>query len=115
MIASLRQLDSCNMRLLTVIMYESDGTHRHIYTDGRPLPPGVRTTIMARVFGRHMDVEMTFNDPEMYTKPFTIQFSEDLWADSDVFEYFCNENEKDRPTRTRIEFTNRIQEAPWKP
>jgi hypothetical protein len=44
----------------------------------------------------HLDVEMTFDDPQMYTKPFTIKFTEELQADSDIFETFCNENEKDR-------------------
>jgi len=48
-----------------------------------------------RDFG-HMDVEMTFDDPQMYTKPFTIKFTQELQADSDIFEYICNENEKDR-------------------
>ena len=48
-----------------------------------------------RDFG-HMDVEMTFDDPQMYTKPFTIKVTNELWADSDIFEFFCNENEKDR-------------------
>jgi hypothetical protein len=47
-----------------------------------------------RDFG-HMDVEMTFDDPQMYTKPFSIKFTEQLWPDTDVFEYVCNENEKD--------------------
>jgi len=45
----------------------------------------------------HMDVEMTFDDPKMYTKPFTIKVTHELQADSDIFESFCNENEKDRP------------------
>ena len=48
-----------------------------------------------RDFG-HMDVEMTFDDPKMYTKPFTIKVTDELWADSDIFEFLCNENEKDR-------------------
>lgn len=48
-----------------------------------------------RDFG-HMDVEMTFDDPKMYTKPFTIKVPHDLLADSDIFEAVCYENEKDR-------------------
>ena len=44
----------------------------------------------------HMDVEMTFNDPVMYTRPFTIKFTHALVADSDILETYCNENEKDR-------------------
>jgi hypothetical protein len=47
-----------------------------------------------RDFG-HMDVEMTFDDPTMYTKPFTITVAFDLQPNSDIFEYFCDENEKD--------------------
>jgi hypothetical protein len=48
-----------------------------------------------RDFG-HMDIEMTFDDPQMYTKPFTIKVAFELQPDSDILEYFCNENEKDR-------------------
>jgi len=123
---------------MIVILYESDGTHRQIYTDGRALPKEIaqpawlgysagkwagETLVVEstgfndktwldlighphsealriteryhrRDFG-HLDVEMTFDDPKMYTKPFTIKFTEDLWADSDIFENICNENEKD--------------------
>jgi hypothetical protein len=48
-----------------------------------------------RDFG-HMDVDMNFDDPTMYTKPFTIKVIYELLADSDLFESYCNENEKDR-------------------
>ncbi len=48
-----------------------------------------------RDFG-HMDVEMTFDDPETYTKPFTIKVPHELLADADIFEMYCNENEKDQ-------------------
>jgi hypothetical protein len=122
-----------------VMMYESDGTHRQIHTDGRGLPREVaqpswlgysagkwegdalvvetagfndKTWLdlighphsealrvveryRRRDFG-HMDVEMTFDDPKMYTKPFGIKLTQELLADSDIFEYFCNENERDR-------------------
>jgi hypothetical protein len=124
---------------MTVILYESDGTHRQIYTDGRALPKEFeqpawlgysvghweRDTLVVesagfndktwldvsghphseglriveryrrRDFG-HMDVTMTFDDPQMYTKPFTIKFTQDLLPDSDIFESICEENEKDR-------------------
>jgi hypothetical protein len=48
-----------------------------------------------RDFG-HMDVEMTFDDPQLYTKPFSLTIPFDLLADADIFESFCHENEKDR-------------------
>src|SRR5437899_5554382 len=48
-----------------------------------------------RDFG-HMDLEITFNDPKYYTRPFTIKTGLMLIPDSDLLEYVCNENEKDR-------------------
>jgi hypothetical protein len=42
----------------------------------------------------HLDVEMTFDDPKMYTRPFTIHIGHHLLADDDIFEMFP-ENEKD--------------------
>jgi hypothetical protein len=123
---------------MIVILYESDGTHRQIYTDGRGLPREVaqpswlgysvgrwegdtlvvetagfndrtRLDIIGHPHGEglriveryrrrdfgHLDVEMIFDDSQMYTRPFTIKFTQDLLADSDIFEYVCNENEKD--------------------
>src|SRR6266852_4710601 len=46
-----------------------------------------------RDFG-HLDVEMTFDDPKMYTKPFTIKVPHELLPEDDIFEMYC-ENEKD--------------------
>jgi hypothetical protein len=48
-----------------------------------------------RVDFGHMDVEMTFDDLQTYTKPFTVKVPHTLIADQDIFEMFC-ENEKDR-------------------
>jgi hypothetical protein len=64
---------------------------------GRPHSEALRVVerYRRRDFG-HIDVETTFDDPQMYTKPFTIKVPHELLADSDIFESFCNENEKDR-------------------
>ena len=48
-----------------------------------------------RDFG-HMDLAITVDDPKMYTKPFTVKVTHLLQADSDILEYVCAENEKDR-------------------
>jgi hypothetical protein len=63
---------------------------------GHPHGEGLYITerFRRRDFG-HMDVEMTFDDPQMYTRPFTINVPHNLLADADIFEDFC-ENEKDR-------------------
>ena len=46
-----------------------------------------------RDFG-HLDYQITFDDPKMYTKPFTVKIPHELLADSDIFESY-SENEKD--------------------
>jgi hypothetical protein len=43
----------------------------------------------------HLDVEMTFDDPQIYTKPFTIKIPHYLMPNADIFEDSCD-NEKDR-------------------
>src|SRR5207245_9584445 len=48
-----------------------------------------------RDFG-HLDVEMTFDDPQMYSRKFTVRIPHELVADNDIFEMFCGQNEKDR-------------------
>ena len=55
----------------------------------------IRERFHRRDFG-HMDLELTIDDPKMYTKPFTVKVTEVLIPDSDVLEYVCAENEKDR-------------------
>ena len=48
-----------------------------------------------RDFG-HLDTELTFDDPELYTRKFTVKIGYELVADNDIFEMFCTQNEKDR-------------------
>jgi hypothetical protein len=43
----------------------------------------------------HLDMEVTFTDPEMFQRPFTIRVPFTLQPDWDIFESFC-ENERDR-------------------
>ena len=48
-----------------------------------------------RVDFGHLEATYTFDDPKMYTRPFSIKVTHVLQADSDVLEYVCAENEKD--------------------
>jgi len=63
---------------------------------GHPHSEGLRVVerFRRRDFG-HLDYQITFDDPKMYTRPFTVSIPHDLLPDSDVFENFC-ENERDR-------------------
>jgi hypothetical protein len=64
---------------------------------GHPRSESMRITerYRRRNFG-HMDLEINFNDPKYYTRPFSIKTALKLIPDSDLLEYVCNENEKDR-------------------
>lgn len=47
-----------------------------------------------RDFG-HLDVALTVEDPKMYTRPFTIHYTELFQPDTDILESVCEENERD--------------------
>jgi hypothetical protein len=82
-----------------VFVVETAGFNDRTVLDvlGHPHSEALRITerFHRRDFG-HLDYEATFDDPKMYTKPFTIKVPHDLLPDSDIFENYCNENEKDR-------------------
>ncbi|HEY7337081.1 MAG TPA: hypothetical protein VH639_19465 [Bryobacteraceae bacterium] len=48
-----------------------------------------------RDFG-HMDLEIRFDDPKYYTRSFGTKATMKLLPDSDLLEYICAENERDR-------------------
>jgi hypothetical protein len=123
----------------TMILYEVDGLHRQVFTDGREFPATfefpaylgysvgrwegetfvvetrgfndrtpvdgighprseamhVTERFHRRDFG-HLDTELTFDDPEMYTRKFMVHIGYDLIPNNDIFEMFCTQNEKDR-------------------
>jgi hypothetical protein len=123
----------------TVLLYEIDGMHRQIFTDGRKFPDefqlpaylgysvghweGDTFVVETRGFNDrtpldaighprseaikvtekyrrpdygHLQTELTFDDPTLYTKPFTVKINYEIVTDNDIFEMFCGQNEKDR-------------------
>jgi hypothetical protein len=44
----------------------------------------------------HMDLEVSFDDPTYYTRPFGFKTTLTLLPDTDVLEYICTENQKNR-------------------
>jgi hypothetical protein len=76
---------------------ESAGFNDKTALDGMGHPHSDQLRVVERFRRRdfgHLDVEMTFDDPKMYTRPFTVRVPHDLLADQDIFEMF-SENEKD--------------------
>ena len=64
---------------------------------GHPRSENIHVTerYRRRDFG-HMDIGYTFDDPQVYTKPITVHIPHTLIPNNDIFEMFCNQNEKDR-------------------
>jgi hypothetical protein len=81
------------------LVVETAGLNDRAWLDGfgHPRSESMRITerYQRRDFG-HMDLEITFNDPKFYTRPFSIKTGLNLIPDSDLLEYVCNENERDR-------------------
>ena len=81
------------------LIVETTGFNERSWLDllGHPRSESMRITerYRRRDFG-HMDLELTFDAAQYYTRPFTVKTGLNLIPDSDVLESVCAENEKDR-------------------
>lgn len=57
----------------------------------------VTTERFRRVDVGHLDVEITYTDAGTFTKPLVITQKLRLLPDQEIIEYFCTDNERDRP------------------
>jgi len=73
------------------------GINDRTWLDDSGYPHSDQLVITERIrrqdFG-HMTIEFTFDDPKMYTKPWTVTVPFELMPDTELLEYVC-ENEKD--------------------
>jgi hypothetical protein len=78
---------------------ETTGFNQASWLDGFGHPRSesmrIRENYRRRDFG-HIDLEVTLEDPQYYTRPYTFKTVLNLMPDSDVLEFVCNENERDR-------------------
>jgi hypothetical protein len=81
------------------LVVDTVGIHTRAWLDGfgHPRSEGMRITerYRRRDFG-HMDLEVAIEDSKYYTRPFGFKTTLTLLPDTDVLDYVCNENEKDR-------------------
>jgi hypothetical protein len=81
------------------LVVESSGFTGRSWLDGighaRSEATRITERIRRRDFG-HLEIDVTIDDPGTYTKPFSVRYTQTLVPDTDVLEYICNENEKDR-------------------
>jgi hypothetical protein len=86
------------------LVVETNGLNDRAWLDlaGHPRSEAMRVTERHRRRDTgHLDVEITLDDPKMYSKPFTVKLTHLLQADTDILEYVCTENEKDRAHMTK--------------
>jgi hypothetical protein len=80
------------------LVVESAGFNDKSWLDmvGHPHSERLRVTEKFRRadFG-HMQVQVTYDDPETLTRPLTISVGVNYAADTDMLEYVCNEDERD--------------------
>jgi hypothetical protein len=76
------------------LVVESNGFNDRTWLDhdGHPHSESLRTTerYRRRDFG-NLDVEITFTDPDVYARPFTVAVRAELAADTEMIEWVCNE------------------------
>jgi hypothetical protein len=81
------------------LVVESIGFKDSTWIDfaGNPHTEAMRITERyRRVDFGHMEIEESFSDPDIYSKPLTAKVRATFVPDTDLLEYVCAENEKDR-------------------
>lgn len=81
-----------------VLVVDTMGFKDGIWLDakGNPLTDQARTVERIRRpnYG-NLEIQITVDDPKAYTKPWTVTRNLKIALDTELFEYICNENEKD--------------------
>ena len=78
------------------LVVESAGFNEQTWLDGgHPHSDQLRVTerFRRKDFG-HIELKMTFSDPKIYSRPWTIDLELALAPDTELLEYVCNENEQ---------------------
>ena len=80
------------------LVIDSIGFNETTWLDygGHPHTEALKTTerIKRGSFGR-LEIEVRFDDPQIYKRAFTVPVHAEIVADTEMLEYVCNENEKD--------------------
>jgi len=81
------------------LVVETIGYKDDVWLDakGNPLTESARTIERIRRpnFG-NLEIQITVNDPKAYTKPWSVTRHHTIALNTELIDYICNENEKDR-------------------
>ena len=81
-----------------VLVVETNGLRDGTWLDrnGSPLTEAAKMTEKyRRVNFGDLEIEVTIDDPKAYTKPWTVRLHQLLVPDTELLDYYCNDNEKD--------------------
>jgi hypothetical protein len=82
------------------LVVQTIGFHDGMWLDrsGSPMTNAAKLTErFRRVNYGTLEIEITVDDPKAYTSPWTIKFRQFIVLNTELLEYFCQENEKDQP------------------
>jgi hypothetical protein len=80
------------------LVVQTEGFRDDLWIDtwGSPMSDAAKMTerIRRANFGT-LEIELSIDDPKVYTKPFTVKLTDSLETDTDLVDEFCLEGEKD--------------------
>ncbi|MBV8845719.1 MAG: hypothetical protein JO307_23170 [Bryobacterales bacterium] len=82
------------------LVAETTGFRDDVWLDvnGSPLTNhGKMTERFRRINFGNLEIVITFEDPTVYTKPFTVKVNQRIMPDTDLIEFICNENDRSGP------------------
>ncbi len=82
------------------LVVETIGFNDGMWLDrgGSPMTDAAKLTErFHRVNYGNLEIEITLNDPKAYTKPWTVTLHQFIVLNTELLEYYCQENEKDLP------------------
>jgi len=82
------------------LVVETNGFRDDVWLDidGSPLTgAGKMTERFRRPNYGTLEIDITFEDPKVYTKPFTVRVTQRIMPDTDLIEFICSENDTSGP------------------
>jgi hypothetical protein len=82
------------------LVVETNGFRDDVWLDinGSPLTnSGKMIERFRRPNYSNLEIEVTIDDPKVYTKPFTVRVNQRIMPDTELIEFICNENDRSGP------------------
>ena len=82
------------------LVVQTNGLREGTWLDrnGSPISEAAKMTERFRRvnYGR-LEIDLTIDDPKVYTRPWTVKLVQKIVLDTDLLDYHCNDNEKSAP------------------